>query len=414
MNSNILPLMSVPLLAACAASVGVNAGQSDAHVDAPPVDVTMPDTRDAPTTGTDVEDAGPLPVARLSVHWGVGWLRRSDGTTYAWGDQVDALTPEGRDAGADGGAVRAVPSLDGRVFAGHNTFCQLDMVGALRCWGNNERGQLGNGGITSTAAPGEVVLDSVVDVAAGWGAWCALRRDQSVWCWGRYAGTSEEMPPGLVPTRITIPGQVVRLFGGTNAWHFVALDSMGRMWCWGSNFAAQCTTMQRFLHPDAVQIPVVPDIRTVALAGTFTCALSGNGEVRCWGGQTLGINGERDGQPGTVLYTPTLAPAYAGAVDLAAGPNYLCALLPSGQVQCGGEHTERGVLGFYSRQTGPFAPRLIPSLDGVVELRAGRDHNCARTASDDVFCWGANTFHQLGLPDQTAIPQRVPARQPQP
>lgn len=63
--------------------------------------------------------------------------------------------------------------------------CALLDDGALWCWGENGRGQLGVGDTTDRSSPVQVPgLPPLADVAVGSQHTCALARDGGVWCWG--------------------------------------------------------------------------------------------------------------------------------------------------------------------------------------------------------------------------------------
>ena len=72
------------------------------------------------------------------------------------------------------------------VTAGWRHTCALLADGTLRCWGDNETGQLGDGSSTSSSIAVQVAgITEAVAVTAGW--WhhsCALLRDGAVRCWG--------------------------------------------------------------------------------------------------------------------------------------------------------------------------------------------------------------------------------------
>jgi alpha-tubulin suppressor-like RCC1 family protein len=67
-----------------------------------------------------------------------------------------------------------------------NTACALLSDGTLRCWGDNENGQLGNNDAPNDAgAPVNVMtLTGVVSVSAGEQHTCAALANDTVWCWG--------------------------------------------------------------------------------------------------------------------------------------------------------------------------------------------------------------------------------------
>ncbi len=73
------------------------------------------------------------------------------------------------------------------LVAGEEHTCALLTDDTLWCWGWNQFGQLGDGTGLDSTTPVQVAMleDQVVSVSAG--AWftCAVKRDGSLWCWGR-------------------------------------------------------------------------------------------------------------------------------------------------------------------------------------------------------------------------------------
>jgi alpha-tubulin suppressor-like RCC1 family protein len=72
------------------------------------------------------------------------------------------------------------------VAAGFSHSCALLRTGAVRCWGSNSYGQLGDGTRTDRRTPTAVVMSTEVQAIAT-GTWhtCALTRTGAVHCWGR-------------------------------------------------------------------------------------------------------------------------------------------------------------------------------------------------------------------------------------
>jgi alpha-tubulin suppressor-like RCC1 family protein len=63
--------------------------------------------------------------------------------------------------------------------------CAITRAGAVRCWGPNHDGQLGNGSTTDSARPVAVSgLSGIVAVTAGGAHTCAITTDRRVKCWG--------------------------------------------------------------------------------------------------------------------------------------------------------------------------------------------------------------------------------------
>jgi alpha-tubulin suppressor-like RCC1 family protein len=98
-----------------------------------------------------------------------------------------------------GGAVK-------QVSAGGSFTCALLESGVVKCWGRNDRGQLGLGYTgDDLLTPHEVVgiEGEVVDLSAGGSHTCAVISDGSMMCWGDGAGGQlgnfEEWPENACP-----------------------------------------------------------------------------------------------------------------------------------------------------------------------------------------------------------------------
>ena len=71
------------------------------------------------------------------------------------------------------------------ITVGQAHACALFGSGAIKCWGWNERGQLGNGSTTDSEVPVDVQgISDAVAISAGYLHTCAMRRNGSFACWG--------------------------------------------------------------------------------------------------------------------------------------------------------------------------------------------------------------------------------------
>jgi alpha-tubulin suppressor-like RCC1 family protein len=181
------------------------------------------------------------------------------GGVWCWGANESGQLGYGHtnDIGDDEVPVaKSLPvSLSGsavQVVAGARHTCALLEGGAVRCWGANESGQLGYGhtkNIGDDELPdtaGEVPLGApALQIAAGVSSTCALLELGAVRCWGAndtgqlgYGHTNnigdDETPAsaGDVP----IGGFAVQVGTG---WHTCALLTTGAVRCWGANQVGQ-------------------------------------------------------------------------------------------------------------------------------------------------------------------------------
>ncbi len=90
------------------------------------------------------------------------------------------------------GLSQAATAID--VSSGRSQSCAVMANGTVNCWGNNAYGQLGDGGTTSSFVPVRSGVSSITGLAAGSTAVevfasdyfsCALMMNDSVKCWGR-------------------------------------------------------------------------------------------------------------------------------------------------------------------------------------------------------------------------------------
>jgi alpha-tubulin suppressor-like RCC1 family protein len=71
------------------------------------------------------------------------------------------------------------------IAAGFEHSCALLQDGTVRCWGQNERGQIGDGSNDDRRTPVAVQGErDVVGVQCGREHTCALHKDGTVDCWG--------------------------------------------------------------------------------------------------------------------------------------------------------------------------------------------------------------------------------------
>jgi alpha-tubulin suppressor-like RCC1 family protein len=191
------------------------------------------------------------------------------------GPVLGPLSPAGSIASGDDFSC-AVQSTDGQVF----------------CWGKNDSHQINGEERATYAAP--VALEGLVgaeQVTSGARHACALMRDGSVRCWGENVDNQVDARGGPVggvpPTPIVLQGSVVTLNAGEV--HTCAVDSEGRVQCWGRIFSSKLGKLEVNLYP--IVVPGVYDAVDVAAGAEHSCAVLASGRIRCWGDPRYGVMG---------------------------------------------------------------------------------------------------------------------------
>eukprot|EP00284_Hemiselmis_tepida_P008755 CAMPEP_0174915802 /NCGR_PEP_ID=MMETSP1355-20121228/1375_1 /TAXON_ID=464990 /ORGANISM="Hemiselmis tepida, Strain CCMP443" /LENGTH=252 /DNA_ID=CAMNT_0016160743 /DNA_START=60 /DNA_END=814 /DNA_ORIENTATION=- len=154
---------------------------------------------------------------------------------------------------------------------------------------------------------------------------------------------------------------------------------------------------------------------SVSSGSSFTCAVLGDGSVKCWGrneeGQ-LGVGsdvvglGAKVDEVGEGLPDVDLG-GEGGAVGVSAGFTHVCAVTCEHFVKCWGENLY-GQLGLgdgvqRGHESGGMGDGLPVVELGVgvrvVSVSSGRYHSCALLEDESVKCWGYNEFGGLGVGD---------------
>jgi hypothetical protein len=357
-------------------------------------------------------------------------------------------------------ASTRVPEGTGVAAADYS--CVLHTAGAVSCTSHNSHGELGDGGTTLSPVPLQVPgVDGVVALNVAHVDVCAVRRDKSLWCWGgslapadrgdvggtpipaqyvsgcRNTGTSIRcgvptlggdwesdsiMPPRTVKTIKTAAihrdgsiclvdgaGAVVCRHGMSEGgvddrWVPLAapaaveeLDPLAVGFCARhADGRVSCFVDHRYDNDDdfletlpAGKLTLVPGIEhatTLVTGQDIACVLTKTSEVWCW-------RADADAP------RPWQMSSLTGATALGAGDRHHCAVL-RGDVWCWGD----GFLGQLG--TGGGTGRIQPAKDPVrvkasfkaVQVGTGRESSCALDDQGKVWCWGANTYGQLGQP----------------
>lgn len=141
-----------------------------------------------------------------------------------------------------------------QISAYQNHACATLGDGTVKCWGQNDAGQLGNGTTTNSNVAVDVIvsagtpLSGAIGVTTGEGYSCALMSGGGVKCWGANSdgrlgdGTLvSRLQPADVTTSAGVPlTRISKIDGGQL--HVCAIDTLGALLCWGNGGSSRLGT----------------------------------------------------------------------------------------------------------------------------------------------------------------------------
>lgn len=303
------------------------------------------------------------------------------------------------------------------IYAGSPSYSTYAVMqdGTVRAWGQNHRGELGDGTTANAATPRVVAgLVNPTQIAGDSSYACATTESSGLYCWGdntygQFAdGTTA---PSLTPRR-----------NGDVAPDAIAVSSRrlcGRFGhavsCWGGDltpgtpiatpadgiaFGSHDGLLWLMTRADVV-VATSPDgagtalgrLRSTDVASSVyaNCFLTTGHTVVCRGVDDFGEVGDGPGVPDPSEERNT---GLTDVTDIASGFRHLCALRSNGTVWCWG-FNNAGQVGAGLDADRAEAPMPVP-LSNVVQIAVGSMHACALLADGSVWCWGDNTNGQLG------------------
>jgi alpha-tubulin suppressor-like RCC1 family protein len=327
-------------------------------------------------------------------------VRTASGEARCWGSNENG----GLGVGTSTPATSAVPlfpvNLDGvtALFGGELARCALRINGELACWGRV--------GIASYAT-GRFIDDRLVVlnpfayisaigdisvIAVGRFFLCSLNTTGEVRCFGKndkgqlgLGSTDDEINP---TTLHGLDGPATSLAASMGGDFACATTRPGSVACWGDAPAGVVGEQAAVVTAPQV-IQALPERPVqVAVGGAHACARLLSGKVACWGEG-------KDGQLGSGDLVNTSTPVLADITDvvaLSAGGARTCAVRSEGSVFCWGTD----VLGAKAPGVTAVPAIVVESSFKARAVTSGLGHSCAWGDGGRVACWGDNSVSQLG------------------
>lgn len=352
-------------------------------------------------------------------HWNTTWKDvgagsahtcgiKSDNTMWCWGLNSHGQLGTGNTTNADTPQAVSGGLTWTRENLGADYTCAIAADLSLYCWGANGSYQLGTGDTGDRNVPTQVGADNDWrQVSAGGAHTCGIQTDGTLWCWGN--NTFGQIGLGYESSAVTTPTQV----GTDNDWrlvragsyHTCALKNDNSLWCWGDNQDGQLGLGDNTDRSTPTQVAGDWIKALTGTVGYTTCGeqastgrVKEKGTLWCWGLNDQGQLGTGDQLSRNV---PTQVGSSTNWISLAPGYHHSCALQGKKDARslwCWGQN-DFGQLGLGDRMR-RLTPTMVPGLNWE-EAAAGVGHTCGITGDGPkvLYCWGSNIDGQLGVGD---------------
>jgi alpha-tubulin suppressor-like RCC1 family protein len=216
--------------------------------------------------GSTTDSNFPLPVTGISTATAlsVGYTHScallASGSLQCWGTNTYGELGNGSRVvlSTTPVTVRGISTATA-VAAGGSSACALLASGAVQCWGQNTFGQLGNGSyVRYSSVPVSVAgISTAIAITAGGSHHCAVLSNGSVKCWGdnEYGqlgdGTTKN---ARTPVHVLVGAPTLLVAG---FWHTCALFAGGAMRCWGRDEQGQLGNRRKTNNPTPLPVNVI-------------------------------------------------------------------------------------------------------------------------------------------------------------
>lgn len=209
-------------------------------------------------------------------------------------------------------------------------------------------------------------------------------------------------------TGAPVPGLVVRFRvisgGGQITGESATTDAQGiarvGSWRMGSNPGANTLEARTFAvggSPLVFTATGQSDILDrLGVTTRSSCALGQTGTLWCWG--ELGWTARQEHQS---RWVPARSGSPLAFQQVVGGTLHLCGLTTGRRAYCFGLNNA-GQVGVPLTSSLSFLPDSVRTTQTFNSLTAGGEHTCGLTATGAAWCWGANTYGQLGTGTTTS------------
>jgi alpha-tubulin suppressor-like RCC1 family protein len=237
------------------------------------------------------------------------------------------------------------------VALGERFTCAILDDNSARCWGQNLSGQLGNGSFITSTTPVVVNLGAgrtAKMIRAGIAHACAILDDNSLKCWGE--NDNGQLGNGTIidsstPLLVNLGLGRTAKYVGVGQMHSCAILDDNSLKCWGFNNGGQLGLGYMSGGPPYVATPTAAVnfggtlyAKVVTAGGGETCAILSDNSLKCWGYNNYGQLGQGNVTGSSVPLNVDLGSASVPrrATKIAVGLYHACASLDNGDLKCWG------------------------------------------------------------------------------
>lgn len=280
-----------------------------------------------------------------------------------------------------------------QLDAGGNNACLVQNDKTIKCWGSSGFGELGDGNYTDTTrenfSPVTVSdISTATQVTVGYSHACALLENGTIKCWGDnqngQLGIGHAFGDGS--SRVAVDGisNAIQVVAGDMI--TCALLDDGTIKCWGSNFEGLLGNGSVVgFSATPVFVSGIANATQIAAYYQSICALLSDKTIKCWGTNGNGELGSGGGGEGSI---PETVSGISTAEQITVGNGNTCALLSDSTIKCWGQNAF-GAVGDGTAPTDQSTPVYVSGISNAVQVKAGDSHICAILSDKSVVCWGS-------------------------
>jgi len=221
------------------------------------------------------------------------------GEVKCWGEPYIDLDNDGiEDSSNIPVTIPGLPQDIVAISAGGGKFtCVASAATGVWCWGANALGQLGDSSNIDRFTPVRVsnLTTSIASLSSGQGHTCIVTNSGAVKCWGGNGfgrlGDGTQNNSNTPRDVVGLNGPAIAVTAGYH--HTCALLVSGTVQCWGWNAGGQLGdgTTNDSNAPVSVQ-GLTSAVEALTVGSRNSCVLLSNREIKCWGDNTYGQLGD--------------------------------------------------------------------------------------------------------------------------